>query len=124
MKFKNKNKDDKPELVPEIIPYGPGGLEIIGRLNAEEYWEWRTTIEELLHADTKINGAFRDVKIKELETALLRREWTEAKNNAELAKTEYNKLKSKLEKNHKISLDETTIEPTNFEIRKLKKEDE
>lgn len=111
------NADDLPEKVP-------GNLKVIGRLKPEEYWEWRTTVEELMHAATKTVVSERNIQIKSLELALVRRDCTEAKRQAELAKVEYGRLKLVLEKKHDLSLSETVISSENFEIRVLKNEDE
>lgn len=126
MKFKkSKSFKDLKDLMddPDIIPASPGGLQVIGRLEADEYWEWRTTIEELMHHKTKVSLAEKEVRIKELETALIRRDLYNIKNETETIQLGYNDLKSKLEKRHKISLNNTTIEPSNFEIKLLEAKD-
>lgn len=118
--MKPRVKEPTPDL-PEKVP---GALKSLGRLTAEEYWEWRTTVEELMHAQTRSTVAQKDCRIKELETALLRRDWTERQRMCEAAKAEYDRFKKKLEDIHGFSLENTSIEPTNFEVRLLKEENE
>lgn len=119
--LKRQQNSNAAEELPAPIP---GGLKVLGRLEPDEYWEWRTTIEEMMHAKTRVDLAASHVRIKELETALLRREQSEKARQINVCKDEYDKLKRNLEKKHKLSLAETVISPENFEIRRLKHKDE
>jgi len=123
-KPRDKQQTNVTEIVPDIIPRAPGDLKVLGRLEPVEYWEWRTTIEELMHAVTKVSVATANIRIKELETALVRRDGAEVKRQSGLVKAEYERLKLKLERKHNLSLNETVISPENFEIRELKHKDE
>lgn len=112
MAKKKKVQDDLPTKVP-------GGLRLMGKLEDGEYWEWRTTLEEIDHSKTKSEVARLQLKIKEFEMLLLRKHLAELANNTKLCLSEYDKLKADLEKKYDLSLENVVIDQFNFEIREL-----
>jgi len=100
------------------------GEEVLAVLSPADYWEWRTTVEELDHSDTKLVNMNLKLKLMEtqqrmlsMEMALFRNQVSDATETKELAMQEYKKFKEKLEEIYEISLSDCVIRDT-FEVIK------
>jgi len=120
--IKDENKvADKESDVRTVAEFNNPAA--VARLTPAQYWEWRTTIEEKSHEDTR-------VKIAELRKQLTESRLSEAKLNVQIATF---MLKDALDKQRKISEDcqafrvelerdlgvslkECTIDPVFYEI--------
>jgi len=96
------------------------------KLKPARYWEWRTCIVEMQHAETKLKVSemqyemmLKDHEIARLKAALFKTTLSSLKESKELAKKEYDKLKERIEKDLGISLNGCVIDDITFEIKKL-----
>lgn len=94
------------------------------KLNAGQYWEWRTTIEEMQHAATKLDNhrlmfalMDKDIEIQKLRLAAYKEQVRAAETRSEDAKKDYADQKAKLEKALGRSLTGVVIDDVTFEIR-------
>lgn len=101
----------------------------MAKLNWAQYWEWRTTIEEMNHAKTKYEKASveygsrqKDAEIVRLGCALFKPKVDFEKANFDAAKSEYDRFKKKLEETLGQSLDGCVIDEVTLEVKKLETE--
>lgn len=98
----------------------------IAKLNPAQYWEWRTTIEEMNHAKTKMELAKLEIKICDRESAIVDRErklkakkYEKMNEIHDKMNNDYMKFTGRLETELDISMKNTVIEPHTYEVRKL-----
>ena len=103
----------KKEKTPEEILLDESTL---CTLKAEDYWEWRTTMEEIEHAKTSHSLNQMKLKLMEaqgqilrMEMALFRQRLSESSQYLEKCKEDYLPFKSKLEDKYNISLKNASI---------------
>lgn len=104
--------------------------EIRNSLTPEEYWEWRTTIAEMVSAQNEYLKTKLELVIMEKDAELLRaRAQVFALSKVEKAKTkfdsgreEYSRFKTSLEEKIGQSLNDKIINDVNFEISEAPKQ--
>lgn len=89
-----------------------------------DYWEWRTTIEELENAKLKTLLQKRDLENARLKldlcSLIVEREnlkLLEALNSEQRTKSEYNSYIKKIEEKYQTRISGKVIDPVTFEIR-------
>lgn len=110
--------------------YDEKGNEILAVLSPEDYWEWRTSVEEMEHAKTKYDLYLfklrimeKDIRLLQLETALFKSTIKQMADEKDLMKEEYNKFKTKLENKYGLSLSDCLIRDTLEIVKAPIKED-
>ena len=95
-------------------------------LTPAQYWEWRTTIEEMNHLETKFKmsqlyatSLEKELEIQRLKANLYKEIVKQHQTNWESGKKEYERFKEVLEKEHNISLNNKIIDDVTFEIKDL-----
>ena len=97
-------------------------------LTPGEYWEWRTTIEEVKTAELEMRIAVQDQNtiVAQAEIARLRAALHQAQNHIETskqkiaaAKQEYQSTKERIEKRLGVSLAGKVISDSTFEVQDL-----
>ena len=98
----------------------------IAKMTPAQYWEWRTTVEELEHSKTKGEMVMMEIKICDREAAVIDKErklkvkkYQDTTEKYDKIKTDYEGFKRKLEDELGINMNNTVICPYTFEIRKL-----
>ena len=108
------DEDPVPAPVPALTP--------------GEYWEWRTTIEEVKTAELEMRIAVQDQNtiVAQAEIARLRAALHQAQNHIETskqkiaaAKQEYQSTKERIEKRLGVSLAGQVISDSTFEVQDL-----
>jgi predicted transcriptional regulator len=95
----------------------------IAKLTPAQYWEWRTSLEELSHEDTRVEVARLRQRIAELKVSEAQLEAKVADVGAREAQIHRSKLnadfhqfRERLEKELGISLRNCTIHPYSYEV--------
>lgn len=102
-------------------------MEIRTALSPAEYWEWRTTIQELetakqrmLNAEISLKLMHREAEIHAVRQQLFQRTRMDAaKTELQRAHSEYERFKGVLEKSLGQTLNNKVIDDITFEIRDL-----
>jgi len=96
------------------------------KLTGSQYWEWRTTIEEMNHSETKYNLIHtkaclmeKEIEIQKLKLMLFKQSIKNASEAYQNSKKEYDRFKSSLEKELGISLNDKLIDEVTFEVKEL-----
>lgn len=96
------------------------------KLTAAQYWEWRTTIEELKSAKlsdevTKLkrDAMEREIENKKLRLALFKDVLRASAHQSKKAKDEYDRYKKVLEGELEMALDGCVISDVDFSVQKL-----
>ena len=99
------------------------------KLSPVQYWEWRCSIEELQHAETKVSASKVKLKLMEAESKIKKLEITQFMSqvralNAQYMKIkeDYFKYKEDLEKDLGFSLDGCAINPIDFSVNKIEED--
>lgn len=126
--FENADKeldDSLPEKIGER-KYDKDGNEILGVLTSENYWKWRTTIEELDHCKTKVHLKQAIYKAHHLEIERAKLVAIEAKRNVveqmrevEKYKEDYENTKKEIESSVGCSLNGCVIDQFTYEVKKI-----
>lgn len=102
-------------------------LENIGKLKADEYWEWRTSVAEWKKGEEELKNRQllqalmeKDLEINRLRIQLFKTQSEDHKGKVSQLKQEYEDTKARLEKKHKVSLNDCII-GEDFTISKLVK---
>jgi len=85
-------------------------------LKAEDYWEWRTTMEEMDHSKTSYSLTTMKMRLMEsqahilrMEIALFKSKLLESAAHVDKLKEDYKPFREKLEKKYNISFKDVTI---------------
>lgn len=96
------------------------------KLSKAQYWEWRTTIEEMAHAKSKLDNKRLMYSLMDKDIEILRLKLHIYKEQVELAekhngdcKKEYDRCREQLEKDLGRSLKDVVIDDLTFEIKEL-----
>lgn len=107
--MKPEKKVSKPKSLPPAI-----------------YWEWRTTMEEMQHAETKKCLAEQHLLVLQLNSevaknkaVLFQGEVHKAKDKAELLKKDYHSYVERIELDLGFSMKNVAVHPVSFEIIEL-----
>jgi hypothetical protein len=91
-------------------------LKQIGKFKPEEYWEWRTSVSEWKKAEEELKIRQlqyilmeKEIEISRLKMQLYKINTEDYKATVTRLKTEYDDFKQKMEKKHKISLNDCII---------------
>ena len=102
--------------------------EVIAVLDAADYWEWRTSIEETKIATLNVElNALRlkvvelELRNKQLEHALFKNQVQAVVGTKERVEKEYQNHIKKIEEKYNINLKECIIGDINYEVRKASK---
>ena len=111
-------------LIPDMYKDDP---EVIAVLKAEDYWEWRTTIEEMKQQELKVELTNTKQKLLDaelrcasLQNALFKHSINQVMIQRDKMKKDYDDNIKKLEDKYKISLKDCIIGDINYEVRKTK----
>jgi hypothetical protein len=95
----------------------------MSKMKAEQYWEWRTTIEEMEHSKTKLKNVRLEMALMERNVEILKLRnnmYKEVVRNQEFEHKrivdEYGKFIEKLEKEIGCSIRDKIIDPVTFQI--------
>ena len=128
--MRRKKPASKPSPPPGAQPVPvPKDFEPTGiRLKDGQYWKWRLTIEEMQHAATLRDLKQLECKYKELELErgklellALREKYQEQVSAVDLAKGEYNSVKSQIEQELGCSLNGCIIDDVTWEVKQIPK---
>ena len=111
-------------LIPDMYKDDP---EVIAVLRPADYWEWRTTIEEMKQLElkvelTNIKQKLLDMELRcaSLQTALFKHSINQVIIQRDKMKKDYDEHIKKLEEKYNISLRDCIIGDINYEVRKAK----
>lgn len=114
-----KKKEEEEELKIEK-------LKVRGTMSGEQYWRWRTTIEEgdVAKAKAEVSHLKCQMKVLEaertqLQMTLLRQGYKESQNLVLQAKEEYDNVKKEIEQDLGVSIDGCSINPHTYEVQEL-----
>jgi len=100
------------------------------KMTGAQYWEWRTTVEEMLHAKSKANIAQLKKQVLDLQAIELNLKARleafvvkDATNHKEEVASDYQDFRKKLETQLGVSIENCSIDPINFEVIPLKQEE-
>ena len=100
--------------------------EKLPQLTPGQYWEWRTTIEEMQHSSLKLKHSRlthslmeRDIEIQKLKAIIYKNRIKEFEAQYDLSKKEYERFKESLEKDLGVSLSNKVIDDITFEVKEL-----
>ena len=104
-----KPKSEKPEFEH---------FDSVAKMSPAQYWEWRTTVEEMNHAETKLKLKELEIKISDREAAIIDRErkiksiqLQKLNENRDKIKSDYKVFQENLEKKLNVNLTDTVICP-------------
>jgi hypothetical protein len=104
-------------------------MNVIGKLEAAEYWNWRFLIAEMQHEETKaklksqvLSGMEKDLEIAKLKTFIYKKSIQDAQDKVKEAQLSYHEFKAQLEEKYGFSFNNTTINDITLEISKLDEE--
>ena len=113
------------------MTYDEKGNEVIATFSGDDYWEWRTTVEEMEHAKTKhdlmlmkLRLMEKDAKILTMEIAFFKQRIKETGENKEFINEQYDVYKERLENKYGISLSECLIKDTYEVVKAPQNEDQ
>lgn len=122
MAFSKKKKSPQEEKVDKYIK----GLKVLARMSPEQYWEWRTTIEEMDNAKNKQMIAELLFTNKQLEIDVLqaglqqfRRDIADKAGIVKQRESDYDKIKADLGKNLGIDMENTLVDPYTYDVKQL-----
>lgn len=121
----------KPNELEDILKKQDDDLKSILKpknvLSKEDYWEWRTSVEEVLHGDTKLHARHlnldlmkRDKDILELKIEIARMKLDEFKKNNDKIKEDYKSFLDAKEAKVGFSIKDCAIDPITLEVTSLK----
>jgi hypothetical protein len=117
----------KLKEVPEIAEMYKDDPEVIAMLTPADYWEWRTSIEEMKQQELKVELATLRQKYLETETkclnlqaALFTQTLKQTTAQRDNYKKEYLAHIEKLENKYGVDLKDCIIGDINYEVRKTK----
>lgn len=96
------------------------------KLNADMYWEWRTTVEELksaklnerrIHLERELLN--KEIENKKMRLALFKETVTSAQSEVLKATKEYEKMKQRIEEKVGFSINNCVIDDITLEVKKL-----
>lgn len=88
----------------------------------DHYWRWRLSIEEMRHAETRLDVARIRAEMKSLEQMLEAYRVKDAKRAVDLCKSEYSKVKEEIEGIIGLSLNDVIIDGHTYEVKCIEKE--
>ena len=104
-------------------------MNVIGKLEAQEYWNWRFLIAEMQHEETKaklkqqtLANMEKDMEIAKLRTFIYKKSVQDAQDKVKEKQLDYHQFKHGLEEKYGLSLNNASIDDITFEISKLSEE--
>lgn len=96
------------------------------KIKADQYWEWRTTVEEMGHSETKLKLVRmshalmeKEIENQRLKSAMYKAQIKAHEEQHNLAKKNYEELKLRIEKKIGQSLNNCVIDDVTFEVKSL-----
>lgn len=96
------------------------------KIKADQYWEWRTTVEEMDHSETKLKLIRmthalmeKEIENQRLKSAMYKAQIKTQEEQHALAKKNYQELKLRIEKKIGQSLNNCVIDDVTFEVKSL-----